>query len=112
MSHAPSVLESNVAKTSKIKKNEQRKALVAKFAAKRAALKETLRKPETPSAERKAARVKLQTLPRDANPVRIRNRCSQTGRPRGFYSKFGLSRLALRELALRGELPGVTKASW
>jgi len=105
-------LESNVAKTSKIKKNEQRKALVAKFAAKRAALKETLRKPGTAPADRQIARQQLQSLPRDANPIRIRNRCSQTGRPRGFNSKFGLSRLALRELALRGELPGVTKASW
>ena len=101
-----------MAKTSKIMKNEQRKALVAKFAAKRAALKETLRKPETSSADRRIARAQLQSLPRDANPIRIRNRCSQTGRPRGYYSKFGLSRLALRELALRGELPGVIKASW
>lgn len=101
-----------MAKTSKMMKNEQRKALVAKFAAKRAALKETLRKPETAPADRQAARRALQSLPRDANPIRIRNRCSQTGRPRGFYGKFGLSRLALRELALRGELPGVIKASW
>lgn len=101
-----------MAKTSKIEKNEERKRLVAKFAAKRAALKETLRKPETSTADRQLARVALQSLPRDASPSRIRNRCSQTGRPRGFYGKFGLSRLALRELALRGELPGVTKASW
>jgi len=104
--------ETNVAKTSKIQKNEQRKALVAKFAAKRAALKETLRKPDVASADKQVARQQLQSLPRDANPIRIRNRCSQTGRPRGYYSKFGLSRLALRELALRGELPGVIKASW
>jgi len=104
--------ETQVAKTSKIEKNEQRKRIVAKFAAKRAALKETLRKPETATADRQLARIALQSLPRDASPSRIRNRCSQTGRPRGYYSKFGLSRLALRELALRGELPGVTKASW
>lgn len=101
-----------MAKTSKIVKNEQRKALVQKFQAKRKALKATLQKPETPAAERLLARQALQSLPRDASPSRIRNRCSQTGRPRGFYGKFGLSRLALRELALRGELPGVIKASW
>jgi len=101
-----------VAKTSKIVRNEQRKALSAKFAAKRAALKETLRKPETAPAERQLARQQLQKLPANANPIRIRNRCAVTGRPRGFYSKFGLSRLALRELALKGELPGVVKASW
>lgn len=101
-----------MAKTSKIVRNEQRKALSAKFAAKRAALKETLRKPETPPAERQLARQQLQKLPANANPIRIRNRCVVTGRPRGFYGKFGLSRLALRELALKGELPGVVKASW
>ncbi len=101
-----------MAKTSKIVRNEQRKALSAKFAAKRAALKETLRKPETPPAERQLARQQLQKLPVNANPIRIRNRCVVTGRPRGFYGKFGLSRLALRELALKGELPGVVKASW
>ncbi len=104
--------EKNVAKTSKIVRNEQRRALVAKYAAKRAALKETLRKPETSPADRKAARAQLQSLPANANPIRIRNRCEVTGRPRGYYSKFGLSRLALRELALRGELPGVVKSSW
>ncbi len=101
-----------MAKTSKIVRNEQRKALVAKFAAKRAALKETLRKPETPPAERQLARQQLQSLPVNSAACRIRNRCEVTGRPRGFYSKFGLSRLALRDLALKGELPGVVKASW
>ncbi|MFO0744593.1 MAG: 30S ribosomal protein S14 [Myxococcota bacterium] len=101
-----------MAKTSKIVKNEQRKALVQKFAAKRAALKATLRKTDLTPAEKLLARQALQSLPRDASPSRIRNRCSQTGRARGYYGKFGLSRLALRELALRGELPGVIKASW
>ena len=101
-----------MAKTSKIVRNNQRKALVAKFAAKRAALKETLREPKTPAAERQLAREQLQQLPANSNPCRIRNRCALTGRARGYYSKFGLSRLALRELALRGELPGVVKASW
>jgi small subunit ribosomal protein S14 len=101
-----------VAKTSKINKNEQRKATVAKFAVKRAALKETLRKLDTPSAERMLARQQLQALPRDASPCRIRNRCGLTGRARGYYGKFGLSRLSLRDLASRGDLPGVVKASW
>jgi len=101
-----------VAKTSKIVRNNQRKALVAKFAAKRAALKEILRKPETPSAERQLARAQLQSLSPNSSAIRIRNRCEVTGRPRAFNRKFGLSRLALRELALKGELPGVVKASW
>ena len=101
-----------MAKTSKIARNEQRKALVAKFAAKRAAIKETLRKPETSQAERQLARQQLQSLPVNANPIRIRRRCTVTGRPRAVYAKFGLSRLALRDLALKGELPGVVKASW
>lgn len=101
-----------MAKTSKIVRNEQRKALVAKFAVKRAALKEILRKRDTPLAERQLARQQLQSLPANSVACRIRNRCAVTGRPRGYYSKFGLSRLALRELALRGELPGVVKASW
>lgn len=101
-----------MAKTSKIVRNEQRKEMSAKFAAKRKALKETLRKPETSPADRRIARAKLQSLPANSNPNRIRNRCVVTGRARGYYSKFGLSRLALRELALKGELPGVVKASW
>ncbi len=101
-----------MAKTSKIVRNEQRKALVAKFAVKRAALKEILRKRDTPLAERQLARQQLQSLPANSVACRIRNRCAVSGRPRGYYSKFGLSRIALRELALRGELPGVVKASW
>ncbi|HAN30933.1 MAG TPA: 30S ribosomal protein S14 [Myxococcales bacterium] len=101
-----------MAKKSKIAKNEQRKALVAKYAEKRAALKEQLRDPKVSFADKQEARNALQKLPRDSNPIRVRNRCIVSGRPRGYYRKFGLSRIALRELALRGELPGVTKASW
>ena len=101
-----------MAKKSMIAKNEQRKALVAKYAEKRAALKAVIRDPKTTYAEKQMAQSSLQKLPRDSNPIRVRNRCAVTGRPRGYYRKFGLSRIAVRELALRGELPGVTKASW
>jgi small subunit ribosomal protein S14 len=101
-----------MAKKSKIAKNEQRKALVAKYADRRAALKAAIRDPKTPEADRQLATAALGKIPRNANPTRVRNRCALTGRPRGYYRKFGLSRIALRELALRGELPGVTKSSW
>lgn len=101
-----------MAKKSMIAKNEQRKALVAKYAEKRAALKAVIRDPKTPFAEKQLAQTALGKLPRDSNRIRVRNRCGVSGRPRGYYRKFGLSRIALRELALRGELPGVTKASW
>ncbi len=101
-----------MAKTSKIAKNEQRKALVAKYAEKRAKLKAIIRDPKVPFADKQLAMSALAKLPRNSNPGRVRNRCVLTGRPRGYYRKFGLSRIALRELALRGELPGVTKASW
>jgi small subunit ribosomal protein S14 len=101
-----------MAKTSKINRNEQRKAVVAKYATKRAELKETIRSPRTAHGERELAMRALRNMPRDASATRVRNRCAMTGRPRGFYRKFGVSRIALRELALAGELPGVTKASW
>ncbi len=101
-----------MAKKSMIVKNEKRKALVAKFAVKRAALKAQIRDPKTAFADKQIAQTALQNLPRDSNPIRVRNRCVVTGRPRGYHRKFGMSRIALRELALRGELPGVTKASW
>jgi small subunit ribosomal protein S14 len=101
-----------MAKKSKIAKNEQRKKMSAKYAAKRAALKDIVRNPNSTDEEVDAAILKLQKLPRDASPVRIRNRCALTGRPHGYFRKFGLSRIALRELALRGEIPGVTKSSW
>ena len=101
-----------MAKKAMINKNERRKATVAKYAAKRAELKELIRNPKTDDAERELAQIKLQKLPKDASPTRIRNRCGVTGRPRGYVRKFGLSRIALREMAHRGELPGVTKSSW
>ncbi len=101
-----------MAKKAMINKNERRKATVAKYAAKRAELKELIRNPKTGDAERELAMDKLQKLPRDASPTRVRNRCGMTGRPRGYIRKFGLSRIAMRELAHEGELPGVTKSSW
>jgi small subunit ribosomal protein S14 len=101
-----------MAKKSRIEKNDRRRRTVAKYAKLRAELKETIRKPTTAFEEREAAQKKLRSLPRDANPIRLRNRCKLTGRSRGYYRKFGLGRLALRDRALKGELPGVTKASW
>lgn len=101
-----------MAKQSLINRNQKRIETVAKFAAKRKELMSQARDPQLSDEERMAAREKLQRLPRDASPVRVRNRCSLTGRPRGVYSKFGLGRNKLREIAMRGEVPGVTKASW
>ena len=92
--------------------NERRKKLSAKYAALRAELKKTLINAEASDEERDAAMKKLQKLPRNSSSVRIRNRCELSGRPRGYYRKFGLSRIALRELGLRGEIPGLTKSSW
>lgn len=99
-----------MAKTSKIVKNEQRRRIVARYAQRRAALKETIRTGTL--EERAAAMAALQKLPRDASPVRLRNRDVVDGRPRGHLRKFGLSRVRMREMAHRGELPGVSKASW
>lgn len=101
-----------MAKISKIVKNEKRKKMVAKYAAKREALKKIINNPESTPEEVDKAVIKLQKLPRDASPVRVVNRCSQTGRPRGYVRKFGISRVALRELALQGQIPGVVKSSW
>ena len=101
-----------MAKKSKIAKNEQRKAIVARYAEKRAALKKALVDPNSTDEEREAARLGLQKLPRDASPVRVRNRDSRDGRPRGYLRKFGVSRVRMREMAHRGELPGVRKSSW
>ncbi len=75
-------------------------------------LKKTINNPESTPEEVDAAQLKLQKMPRNASPVRVRNRCSQTGRPRGYLRKFGISRIALRELALEGQIPGVVKSSW
>ncbi|MCX7962342.1 MAG: 30S ribosomal protein S14 [Burkholderiales bacterium] len=93
-------------------RNEKRRKTVEKFKAKRQALLEVLRDPRATEEAKQEARAKLQQLPRDASPVRLRNRCALTGRPRGVYRRFGLGRNKLRELALRGEVPGVIKASW
>lgn len=101
-----------MAKASKIAKNEQRRQMVARYAERRAELKEIIRRPSSTADERAAAVSALQRLPRDASPVRLRNRDAIDGRPRGHLRKFGLSRVRVRELAHRGELPGVSKASW
>lgn len=101
-----------MAKASKIAKNEQRRRTVARYSERRAELKEIIRRPSSTPEERAAAVSALQRLPRDSSPVRVRNRDAIDGRPRGHLRKFGLSRVRVRELAHRGELPGVTKASW
>ena len=101
-----------MAKKSKIAKNEQRKVLVARYAAKRAELKKTLVDENASPEDREAARLGLQKLPRDASPARVRNRDQIDGRPRGTFQKFGISRVRFRDMAHRGELPGVTKSSW
>lgn len=101
-----------MAKKSKIVANERRRETVARYAERRAELKELIRKPDTDAAQRVAAQSELQRMPRDASPVRVRNRDAVDGRPRGHLRKFGLSRVRTRELAHRGELPGIRKASW
>jgi small subunit ribosomal protein S14 len=101
-----------MAKTSSIEKNNLRKALVAKYAVKRAELKAILANPATTDQAFFDAQRQLAKLPRNSSRIRIRNRCSITGRPRGFIGRFGLSRLTFRELALSGKIPGVTKSSW
>jgi small subunit ribosomal protein S14 len=101
-----------MAKTSMINREVKRAATAKRYAAKRAKLKEIIRQPKTSAADRDEAQAKLQALPRDAGPTRGRNRCSITGRPRGYYRKFGLSRTKLREATMRGEIPGLGKASW
>ena len=95
-----------------VAKNKRRMETVKRYAKVRAELKKTVLSASASDEEREEAQLKLQKLPRNANPIRVRNRCVLSGRPRGVYKKFGLSRLALREKALSGELPGVTKASW
>ncbi|MEL0113295.1 MAG: 30S ribosomal protein S14 [Rickettsiales bacterium] len=101
-----------MAKKSAIERNKKRARLSQKFAGKRERLKAIADDRELPAEERFAARMKLAQLPRNSSPVRIRNRCELTGRPRGFYRKFKLSRIALRELASSGHIPGMTKSSW
>ncbi len=101
-----------MAKLALINREEKRRALVAKFANKRDALLKIINDNSLSDAERYEARLKLQALPRNANPTRLRNRCQLTGRPRGVFRKFGLCRNKIRELAFDGQIPGVIKASW
>jgi len=95
-----------------INRQQKRVQLVAKYAKKRAALEGIVGNARMSDEDRYAARLKLQELPRNANPTRLRNRCAITGRPRGVFRKFGLGRNKLREYAMRGEIPGIVKASW
>jgi small subunit ribosomal protein S14 len=101
-----------MAKMAVINREQKRRDTVKKFAAKRAVLLAIITNVSLSEEDRFAARQKLQALPRDSSPVRLRNRCALTGRPRGVFSKFGLGRTKLREYAMRGEIPGVVKASW
>ncbi len=101
-----------MAKTSVINRDLKRRETVKKYSVKRAELQAIIANVKVSEEERYAARQKLQALPRDSSPVRLRNRCALTGRPRGVFSKFGLGRTKLREYAMRGEIPGVIKASW
>ena len=101
-----------MAKTSMVNRDVKRKKLVAKFAAKRAELKKIIVSATASYEEKMDAATKLQKLPRDSSPSRVRNRCEMTGRSRGVYSKFGLGRNKLREATMRGDVPGLRKASW
>ncbi|MEU5247979.1 30S ribosomal protein S14 [Streptomyces asoensis] len=101
-----------MAKKSKIAKNDRRREVVARYAARRAELKEIIRRPSSIAAERDAARRELSGQPRDASATRVRNRDQVDGRPRGYFRTFGLSRVSLREQAHAGHLPGVRKSSW
>lgn len=101
-----------MAKLSVVLREKKRRLTVAKFKVRRQGLLEVIRNSKASDEERDAARAKLQKLPRNASPSRLRNRCAITGRPRGVYRKFGLGRSKLRDLAMRGEVPGVIKASW
>ncbi len=101
-----------MAKLALVKREQKRRKTVKKFVAKRAQLLALINDQKLTPEDRYEARLKLQKLPRNASPVRLRNRCAITGRPRGVYRKFGLARSKLREIAMRGEIPGVIKASW
>ena len=101
-----------MAKVSMVERDKKRRRLVKKYANKRAALKAIIKDQSVPADERFQATLALAELPRNSAKVRIRNRCALTGRPHGYYRKFNLSRIAIRDLASRGELPGVTKSSW
>jgi small subunit ribosomal protein S14 len=101
-----------MAKNSMIAREVKRARTVKRFAARRAELKAIIKNPDSADEEREAAQIRLQSQPRDASPSRQRNRCRITGRPHGYYRKFGLSRNKLREAAMRGDIPGLVKASW
>jgi small subunit ribosomal protein S14 len=101
-----------MAKKSKIARNEQRKVVVERYAAKRLELKKALVSPDSTAEQREAARLGLQKLPRNASPIRVRSRDAVDGRPRGVLTKYGVSRIRFRDMAHRGELPGITKSSW
>jgi small subunit ribosomal protein S14 len=101
-----------MAKTAVINRDQKRRLLVKKYAKKRAELLAIIGNVKVSDEERQIARRKLEQLPRDSSPTRLRNRCTLTGRPRGVFRKFGLGRNKLREIAMRGEIPGVVKASW
>ncbi len=101
-----------MAKLSLINRDQKRRVLVKKYAKKREALEAIMNNTKASEEVRYAARLKIQQLPRNANPTRLRNRCALTGRPRGYFRKFGLGRNKLREYAMRGEVPGIVKASW
>lgn len=101
-----------MAKICLMEREQKRRAIVKKYADKRAALEAIIHDEKLSIEERREARRKLQSLPRNSSPVRLRNRCALTGRPRGVFSKFGIARGKLRDLMMRGEVPGVTKASW
>lgn len=101
-----------MAKKAVINRENKRRVMVAKFADRRALLNATIENSKLSDEDRAEARLKLQALPRNSSPVRLRNRCALTGRPRGTYKKFGLGRIKVREFAMRGEIPGIVKASW
>ena len=95
-----------------IAREDKRKKLVLKFDTKRKAIREIIRDPNATFEQKEVAQLQLQKLPRDSSAARVRNRCAITGRPHGYYRKFGLSRNKLREATMRGDVPGVVKASW
>ena len=101
-----------MAKTSQVLRDKHRKKLIQKHAAKRAALRKKLKDPEASMEEKLEAQVQFAKLPRNSCPTRLNRRCELSGRSRGYYQKFAISRIALRELALKGQLPGVRKSSW
>ena len=101
-----------MAKTSKIAKNNKRKVIITRYAERRAELLVVIKDPEASYEEKREAYAKIAKMPRDASATRYRNRCAVSGRPRGYYRKFGISRIALRDMAHLGELPGIRKASW